>query len=910
MRVLKRLKIRNILYGLGAGFLLLALLFLVRGRAEAQSTGSPLHPPFPLLDSDGRHVLETGNPVSTMKTCGACHDTEFIVNHSFHADVGLNAFGAAGSVENGRVWDTSPGAFGYWNPLTYGYLSPEGDDIIDLTTAAWMRQFGPRHVGGGPATLSRDGRPLTELDANSPLVETHIVDPETGQLVPWNWEESGVVEMNCFLCHLPKPDNEARAAALEAGQFSWANTATLVGTGVVENLDGQWRWDETAFDAQGNLLTVLVQDPTDENCAHCHGLAHVDAQTPLILDSCSPEQWSTVTTGQIISPQRLAKSGMNLAGKDDLSRSWDVHAERVVGCTDCHYALNNPVYYREGSETQPDHLTFDPRRIDLGEYIFRPLHQFAKGQSAHSALAPELDNTLRRCESCHSIEATHDWLPYKDRHMDAVSCQSCHIPKLYAPARQSIDWTVLTADGEAQSVCRGLAQEGETFGEALVTGFEPVWLPRLNDDGDSHLAPYNLIASWYWVYGQPARPVPYRYLEAAWLENGAYVEEVLVVFDDNGNGVLEESELVIDTDAKEALIARRLARQGLESPRIAGEIQPYGIHHDVAHGDWALRDCRTCHSEDSRITTPTRLSGNVPGDVMPAFVSDGSTALAGELQMSEAGELVYVPQTNGDNEVSNLYVLGHDSVYWVDWLGIVLFLGTWFGIVVHGGLRFFFARRQAPAQSRRQKVYMYGLYERLWHWLQTAVILGLIFTGLIIHKPDKFGIFSFNYVVQIHNVLAFILLANAALALFYHLVSGEIQQFLPRPRGFFSQAVEQALFYVRGIFKGEEHPFARTRRRKLNPLQQVTYFGLLNVLLPLQVLTGILMWGAQRWPELAVRSGGLPFLAPFHTLIAWLFASFVVMHVYLTTTGHTPLAGIQGMIMGWDEVEIHSTAAD
>ena len=51
--------------------------------------------------------------------------------------------------------------------------------------------------------------------------------------------------------------------------------------------------------------------------------------------------------------------------------------------------------------------------------------------------------------------------------------------------------------------------------------------------------------------------------------------------------------------------------------------------------------------------------------------------------------------------------------------------------------------------------------------------------------------------------------------------------------------------------------------------------------------------------------GGLPFLAPFHTLIAWLFASFIVMHVYLTTTGHTPLAGIKAMMMGWDEVEVH-----
>ena len=49
----------------------------------------------------------------------------------------------------------------------------------------------------------------------------------------------------------------------------------------------------------------------------------------------------------------------------------------------------------------------------------------------------------------------------------------------------------------------------------------------------------------------------------------------------------------------------------------------------------------------------------------------------------------------------------------------------------------------------------------------------------------------------------------------------------------------------------------------------------------------------------------MPFLAPFHTLIAWTFAAFIIGHVYLTTTGHEPLEGIKGMVTGWEEVEIH-----
>jgi thiosulfate reductase cytochrome b subunit len=146
--------------------------------------------------------------------------------------------------------------------------------------------------------------------------------------------------------------------------------------------------------------------------------------------------------------------------------------------------------------------------------------------------------------------------------------------------------------------------------------------------------------------------------------------------------------------------------------------------------------------------------------------------------------------------------------------------------------------------------------------------------------------------------------------LFYNLVSGDIKRFIPQPHGFFNQAIEQVIFYTKGIFKNEVHPFEKTREKRLNPLQKITYFGILNVLLPLQVLTGLLMWGVQRWPETANALGGLPFLAPFHTLIAWTFASFIVAHVYLTTTGQTAMAGIKSMIIGWDDVEVHAKPAE
>src|SRR5690606_13759579 len=111
----------------------------------------------------------------------------------------------------------------------------------------WLQVVGPRHVGGGPAFTSREGMPLTDLPADASAAETSIVDPATGEPVPWDWAESGTVEMNCFLCHLANPDNAARTAALRAGDFGWANSATLLGTGALAQTDAGWQWNAVAF---------------------------------------------------------------------------------------------------------------------------------------------------------------------------------------------------------------------------------------------------------------------------------------------------------------------------------------------------------------------------------------------------------------------------------------------------------------------------------------------------------------------------------------------------------------------------------------------------------------------------------------------------------------------------------------
>lgn len=884
------------------GIAVLASVAALAG-AHAAAPAAPhapgtLHPDFALLDTDGVNVLASGRAVSTMKSCGQCHDTGFIASHAFHSDLGLKSF-----APSKKSWNASPGLFGQWDPLRYRFLTQAGDERLDLSTPGWLMLEGARVVGGGPATTSRAGQPLTALVPNSDDPEASLLDAG-GLRVAWNWSASGTMEMNCFVCHLERPDLAARTAAIRAGRFGDANTATLSGLNLVEPGAKGWAWNRSAFTAAGlvDSKRLRIQDPTNANCAACHGEVHPAGAAPVVVNACDLDYPQTATTGQVVASQRINASGVNLAGKTALSRSWDVHAERQLQCTDCHHALNNPAHAGVAKGRSPAHLRVEPRSLDIGQYLQRPDHDFARGQSAQIKVAPESKGTMRRCENCHDAGVSHaNWLPYVQTHMAALACESCHIPKMFAPAIQSYDWTVLTADGKPVRSCRGVdGAPGDV--RSLVTGFEPVLMKRTNVDGASLLAPYNLITSFYWVYDDPKgnpRPVRLADLRAAFLDGGRYAAEIVAAFDADRDGVIGPAELRIDTPQKEAAVKARLAALGLQHVRIEGQVRPFSINHGVARGEHALNDCRACHAGGSRVTQAIALAGF--GPVVPAFDVNNNVTASGELVRQGDGALFYRPTPARDA----LYVFGASRLRWVDAAGALALAGTLAAVAGHGVLRYLAYRKRPRGPMATARVQMYDAYRRFWHWLQAISIVTLLLTGLIVHRPDVFAVFPFRGAVTLHNVVAAILVINAALSLFYHLATERMREYLPRPYGFIDDAMLQARYYVSGIFKGAPHPFGKRPDDRMNPIQKLTYFGILNVLLPLQIATGAAMWGAQQWPEVAAALGGLPLLAPLHTLVAWLFACFIVAHVYLTTTGATPLEAIRGMVTGYEEVEVH-----
>jgi len=198
------------------------------------------------------------------------------------------------------------------------------------------------------------------------------------------------------------------------------------------------------------------------------------------------------------------------------------------------------------------------------------------------------------------------------------------------------------------------------------------------------------------------------------------------------------------------------------------------------------------------------------------------------------------------------------------------------------------------------KVYIYKGFERFWHWSQASLIMFLAVTGFEIHS--SYTIFGFEKATQYHQVAAWMLMGLLVFAIFWHLTTGEWRQYIPTTK----QLKDQIIFYVSGIFKGEHHPTQKTELSKLNPLQRLVYLGFKIILIPLTTITGIMYLLYKTIDQnnlIVIEDYPLESIAFWHTLGAILLMIFLIVHVYMTTTGKTPTSNINAMITGYEELE-------
>lgn len=88
-----------------------------------------------------------------------------------------------------------------------------------------------------------------------------------------------------------------------------------------------------------------------------------------------------------------------------------------------------------------------------------------------------------------------------------------------------------------------------------------------------------------------------------------------------------------------------------------------------------------------------------------------------------------------------------------------------------------------------------------------------------------------------------------------------------------------------------------------NTLQKISYFGVIFVLLPLLVLTGLTMSPGMNaaWGWLVDLFGGRPSARSIHFICAMLLTLFIVVHLVMVVLGG-PINEVRSMITGWYRV--------
>lgn len=196
-----------------------------------------------------------------------------------------------------------------------------------------------------------------------------------------------------------------------------------------------------------------------------------------------------------------------------------------------------------------------------------------------------------------------------------------------------------------------------------------------------------------------------------------------------------------------------------------------------------------------------------------------------------------------------------------------------------------------------ERILLYRRYERFWHWSQALLVLTLLATGFEVH--GSWHLLGFYKAVRMHTLAAWTLVALWVFTVFWHVTTGEWRQYVPT----LERIGAMARYYAVGIFTGAPHPYHKTAAKKHNPLQRLTYLVLLALVLPLIWVSGLLYLLRALWPGLGLdRWLTLEAVAWAHTAAAFLMLAFVIVHVYLTTTGPTVFAHIKTMLTGWEEV--------
>ena len=200
------------------------------------------------------------------------------------------------------------------------------------------------------------------------------------------------------------------------------------------------------------------------------------------------------------------------------------------------------------------------------------------------------------------------------------------------------------------------------------------------------------------------------------------------------------------------------------------------------------------------------------------------------------------------------------------------------------------------------KLYLYPVWVRLWHWLNAILCILLIITGVSMQYSDPaYPIMRFDWAVSIHDITGIALTASYVFFLLGNIFTSNGYQYIFRVKGYFRNVSRQFKYYSYGMFKGEKPPFEITTKNKFNPLQRFSYVVIMYISVPLVIITGLMLL----YPEYLLHdifgNRSIHFTDILHVIIGFVISIFMFIHIYFCTIGTRPWSNFMSMFNGYHE---------
>ena len=278
---------------------------------------------------------------------------------------------------------------------------------VDNSMASQMRDCAECHVGGGAmeyvpvaqgTVLDAGIRTELRTDQTTTIVGTGVNtfnyfidqyddnnDGNKGEVLAQNYADTGVLEMDCLICHLDGYSWDNRTAAIRKGNFDASRVAgaklgaadnVVAGSSAGAGYGKVVTYDSLMITNSGGnatlsdlVLNKIVGTPLSANCTGCHfGLHKVDWKKR--GDSWHP----------------------------NMSYKYEVHGS--LGCMGCHTRTDN-LTMDPNNNGNPDNPLWTGNAVS-GDAAATLGHDPSKGNAPYGSVWNKNDNTVRTCAGCHT----------------------------------------------------------------------------------------------------------------------------------------------------------------------------------------------------------------------------------------------------------------------------------------------------------------------------------------------------------------------------------------------------------------------------------------------------------------------------------------------------------------------------